>query len=135
MRSLVWTVALTTVVLWSSLAGAQSQLATADAGKFMGTWALELSGPQGSLPLNLVIKDQGGKVAGELKADLLAPADPALKDFTKSGDDLVVKYMGEAQGMSIPVALTLTLDGADKLKVKCDIADGQFTIDGTGTKK
>ncbi len=123
------------VVFWSALASAQSEVASADAAKFMGIWALEVTSPQGSLPLSLTIKDQGGKVAGELKADMLAPADPALKDITKSGEDLVVRYSGEAQGMSIPVAITLTLDGADKLKVKFDIADGQFSMDGTGIKK
>jgi hypothetical protein len=119
----------------AALGSAQSPVAPADVAQFMGTWTLELSSPLGSLPLNLTIRDDGGKVAGELRADLLRPADPALKDITKSGVDLIVKYAGDAQGVSVPVELTLTLDGSDKLRVKCDIMNGQFMMDGTGTKK
>lgn len=136
MRSwLVHSIAVSAIGLGSALAGAQSLVVSADVVEFMGTWALELSSPLGSLPLNLTIRDEAGKVAGELRADLLRPADPALKDITKSGDDLIVKYAGDAQGVSVPVALILTLDGSDKLRVKCDIMDGQFMMDGTGTKK
>jgi hypothetical protein len=121
-------------VYWASFAGAQSQLASADAANFMGSWTLELHGPAGVLPLNLTITDQDGKVAGELKAQLLRPVAAAVKDITKSGDDLVVKYTGDAQGVSIPVALILSPDG-DRLKIRCEIAHGQFSMDGVGIKK
>lgn len=136
MRSwLVHSIVVAAIGLSAALASAQSPVAAADAAGFLGTWALELSSPLGSLPLNLTIRDEGGKVAGDLKSDLLRPVDPALKDITKSGEDLIVKYSGDAQGVSVPVALILTLDGSDKLRVKCDIMDGQFMMDGTGTKK
>jgi len=126
--------ALALILASSVTTSAQSTVAAADAAPFMGGWALEFDGPQGKIALNVVVKDAGGKVAGEVTGEVLAPAKPDVADVTKAGDNLVLKFTGQAMGMDIPVELTLTPDAAG-LKAKMSIADGQFSVDGSGKKK
>ena len=81
----------------------------------------------------MTVKGDGGKVS----ADITAPAGPekqAISDITKEGDNLVLKYTMDIQGMPIPAKITLKPAG-DKMGVSFDFADGQFTLDGTAAKK
>jgi len=65
----------------------------------------------------------------------MAPGAQKVTDITKSGSDLVLKFAGDFQGNAFDAAITMTPDGTDKAKVTFDIMDGQFVMDGTGTKK
>jgi hypothetical protein len=132
MSRLIGTIALA-IALSSGVATAQS-LTAADAGAFIGTWALMLDSPQGAFEQNLVLKDEGGKVVGEL-TNQMQPDVQKVTDITKEKDNLVMKYAGNFQGNPFDAAVTLVPDGTDKVKVTFDVNGGQFTMNGTGTKK
>jgi hypothetical protein len=105
----------------------------ADAKPFLGGWTLGLETPQGALSMDLIVKEQDGKVTGQI-ASQLAPEPQAITDVTKSGTSLVLKYSLDFQGTAIPAKITMTPAG-EKMGVSFDFADGQFTVDGTATKK
>ena len=131
MARFVGTVALA-IALSTGLGAAQ--LTVADAGAFMGTWSLTLDGPQGSFEQTMVLKDEGGKAVAELSSQM-APDVQKVTDVSKKGDNLVLKFAGNFQGNPFDAEITLTPDGTDKVKVAFDINGGQFTMNGTGTKK
>ena len=131
MARLIGTIALA-VVLSSGIAAAQ--LAPADAGAFMGTWTLTLESPQGAFEQSLVLKDEGGKVVGEM-SNQMQPEVQKVTDITKAGANIVLKFAGNFQGNPFDAAITLEPDGSDKCKVTFDINGGQFTMSGTGAKK
>ena len=122
------------VLMLPRLASAQSALAAADAAPFMGGWTLGLDTPQGSVSMDLTIKDEAGKVAGSISAEPMMPGVTQITDITRDGAKLVLKYMLDFQGMSIPTVITLIPDG-DKWKANFDFASGQFQVDGTAVKK
>jgi hypothetical protein len=113
---------------------AQAQLAPADAGAFMGSWTLSLDSPQGAFEQNVVVKDEGGKVVAEMSSQM-APEVQKVTDVTKKGNDLVLKFAGNFQGNPFDAEITLVPTAADKVTVTFDINGGQFTMNGTGTKK
>ncbi len=112
---------------------AAAQVKPEDAAKFIGAWAIGMDSPQGAMTMNLTVKNDAGKVAGSMTSDM-SPDPQAITDVARAGEALVLKYSMDFQGQAIPVKMTLTPDG-DKLKVEFDIADGQFSMPGTGTKK
>jgi hypothetical protein len=111
-----------------------AQLAPADAGAFIGSWALMLDTPQGSFEQEMVVKDEGGKVIAEI-SNQMQPDVQKVTDVSKKGSDLVLKFAGNFQGNPFDAEMTLVPDGTDKIKVTFDINGGQFTMSGTGTKK
>ena len=131
MARLLGTIALA-IALSTSLGAAQ--LAPADAGAFMGSWALMLDTPQGAFEQTLVLKDEGGKVIGEI-SNQMAPEVQKVTDVSKKDGDLVLKFAGNFQGNPFDAMITMTPDGTDKVKVSFDVNGGQFTMSGTGTKK
>ena len=131
MARLLGTVALA-IALSAGLAA--QQLAPADAGAFMGSWSLMLDTPQGSFEQSMVLKDEGGKVVAEMSSQM-QPDVQKVTDISKKGEDLILKFQGNFQGMPFDATITLTPDGTDKCKVAFDINGGQFTMNGTGTKK
>ena len=122
------------VLVLPRVASAQASLAAADAAGFMGGWTLGLDTPQGSVSMDLTIKDEAGKVAGSISAGPMMPGLTQITDITKDGSKLVLRYMLDFQGMSIPTVITLIPDG-DKWKANFDFAAGQFQVDGTAVKK
>ena len=112
----------------ASAAGATAEQAKA----FLGDWTLSAESPQGPLSMALSIKDTAGKVAGQISSDMMPMT--AITDITKAGENLVLRYSLDFNGTAVPVAITLT-GGGDNVKVAFDFADGQFTMNGTGTKK
>jgi hypothetical protein len=122
------------LVLLPLAALAEAQLAPADAGAFMGSWTLSLESPQGAFEQSLVLKDEGGKVVGEMSSQM-APEVQKVTDVKKEGDNIVLKFAGNFQGNPFDAAITLVPDGANKCKVTFDINGGQFTMNGTGAKK
>ena len=131
MARLLGTIALA-IALSTSLGAAQ--LAPADAGAFMGSWALMLDTPQGAFEQTLVLKDEGGKVVGEI-SNQMAPEVQKVTDVSKKDGDLVLKFAGNFQGNPFDAMITMTPDGTDKCKVTFDVNSGMFTMSGTGTKK
>ena len=111
-----------------------SQLVTADAGMFMGAWTLALDTPQGNFEQSLVLKDEAGKVIGEMSSEM-TPDVQKVTDVSKKGDDLILKFAGNFQGNPFDATITMTPDGTDKVKVAFDVNNGMFTMNGTGTKK
>jgi hypothetical protein len=109
-------------------------LAAADAAPFIGGWTLGLDTPQGALSMDLNIKDEGGKVSATISAEPMLPGVAKIDDVSKSGANLVLKYVFDVQGMSIPTIITLTPVG-DKWKADFDFASGQFQTQGTAVKK
>ena len=132
MARLIGTVALA-FALATSIVTAQS-LTPADAGAFMGSWTLALDTPQGNFEQSLVLKDEGGKVVGEMSSQM-APETQKVTDVSKKGDDLILKFQGNFQGNAFDATITMTPDGTDKAKVTFDVNSGMFTMSGTGTKK
>jgi len=122
------------MVLLPFAAKAEAQLAPADAGTFMGSWTISLDSPQGAFEQSLVLKDDGGKVVGEMSSQM-APDVQKVTDISKKGDDLILKFQGNFQGNPFDAVITMTPDGADKCKVSFDVNAGMFTMNGTGTKK
>ena len=131
MARLLGTIALA-IALSTGLGAAQ--LAPADAGAFMGSWALMLDSPQGAFEQTLVLKDEGGKVVAEISSQM-APEVQKVTDVTKKGDDLVLKFAGNFQGNPFDAAITMTPGRHRQGKVTFDMNGGQFTMSGTGAKK
>jgi hypothetical protein len=111
-----------------------AQLASTDAGSFMGSWTLTLDSPQGPFEQNVVLKDEGGKAVAELSSQI-QPETQKVTDVTKDKDSLVMKFAGNFQGNPFDAVITMTPDGTDKVKVVFDINGGQFSMNGTGVKK
>ena len=122
------------VMLLAGRGFAQSPLAAADAAAFLGAWELGLDTPQGAMTMELMIKDNGGKVVGSISAPPVMPNSQEITDISKDGTKLLLKYVLEVQGMQIPAVISLIPDG-DKWKANFDFAGGQFVVDGTATKK
>jgi hypothetical protein len=132
MARLIGTIALA-IALASAVTTAQA-LTAAGAGAFMGSWSLMLDSPQGAFEQSLVLKEEGGKVVGEI-SNQMQPEVQKVTDITKDKDNLVLKFAGNFQGNPFDAAITMTPDGTDKVKVTFDVNGGQFTMNGTGTKK
>jgi hypothetical protein len=122
----------TALLITPMVARAQSPATAGDAAAFIGTWALSLESPMGPLDIDLILTTEGEGVVGELGGGPLPMS--KVTDISKVMDNLVLNFELDAQGMLVPATVTLTPDG-DGLTVNFSIADGQFMMDGTGTKK
>jgi hypothetical protein len=116
-----------------AVASVRSSIAPTGMVRFIGAWTLGVDTPQGALSMTLTLKDQGGKLVGEIAADM-APEPQAVTDITNDGDSLVLKYALNVQGQSIPAQITI-LPAGEKWKASFDFANGQFVMDGTAAKK
>ena len=117
----------------SPLVVSAQALAPADAGDFIGVWTLSLESPQGPFEQNLTLKDEGGKMIGEM-TNQMQPEVQKITDVSKEKGDLVMKFAGNFQGNPFDAVITMTPDGADKVKVNFDINGGQFAMQGTGAR-
>lgn len=122
------------VLAVSSQVGSAQTLTVADLGIFAGEWTLTLDSPQGAFEQSVVFKDEGGKAVAEMTS-AIQPETQKVTDISKTGSDVVLKFAGNFQGNPFDAAITLTPDGTDKCKVTFDVNGGQFTMNGTGTKK
>ena len=117
----------------SPVAANAQALAPADAPEFMGEWTLTLESPQGAFEQTLILKDEAGKVIGEM-TNQMQPEVQKVTDVSKAKTDLVLKFAGNFQGNPFDAVITITPDGAYKAKVLFDINGGQFSMSGTGTR-
>jgi hypothetical protein len=113
-------------------APATAQVSPADVAAFMGVWTITIDTPQGSMSMDLTVKDVSGKVAGVISSDLFPEQE--ITDVTKTDQSLVLTYAADIQGNQFPIKLILTPDG-DKMKMTFDAADGQLVMDGSAVKK
>jgi len=120
------------LLLLPAVARAQA-LTPADAGDFMGEWTLLLDGPQGPFEQSLTLKDEGGKVIGEM-TNQMQPEVQKVTDVSIAKGELVLKFAGNFQGNPFDAVITITPDGAEKAKVLFDINGGQFSMSGTGAR-
>jgi hypothetical protein len=136
MTSRVRAVATLAAFLAATVVGAgvaRGQATAAEAGNFVGEWAINLDSPQGPFALTLKLADKEGKVEGELSSEIAPPQ--TVTDISKSDADLILKYIGNFQGQSFDAKITLTPDGDRNVKVLFDVMSGQFLMNGTGVKK
>jgi hypothetical protein len=134
LRTSLTTAAAVAMMLLPRAGSAQSSIAVADAAAFMGAWELGLDTPQGPMTMNLTLKDLDGKVGASISAPPMLPDEQKIDDVSRDGAGLLLKYILEAQGMQIPAKILLSPVG-DKWKASFDFMDGQFTVEGTATKK
>src|SRR5476649_2851814 len=78
-------------------AQAPAALTAADAAPFLGAWTLGLDTPQGSMIMNLTLKNDAGKISGVITADMM-PDPQTITDIKKSGANLVLTYTLDVQG-------------------------------------
>ena len=107
-----------------------SDLDVSAAEGFMGDWNLTLQTDQGDFVMSLELEDASGKVKGTITNDFSGATN--VTDISTADDNLVLKYSADMQGQSVPVQVTLKPDG-NNLDVAFDF-DGQFFIDGTGSR-
>jgi hypothetical protein len=114
-------------------ARAQSALNAAEAQAFLGSWTLDMTSQMGNFSMGLDLTDMSGKVGAVLDFPD-AGMNQAITDISKSGENLVLAFVGEAQGQSFDAVITLEPTGPDAVDVYFDIAAGAFAMTGTGTK-
>jgi hypothetical protein len=114
-------------------ASAQSALNASDAQAFIGSWSLDMTSQMGNFTMGLDLTDMAGKVGATLDFPD-AGMNQEITDISKDAENLVLSFVGEAQGQSFDAVITLTPTGPDAVDVYFDIAAGAFAMTGTGTK-
>jgi hypothetical protein len=104
-----------------------------NAAAFLGDWTLSAEGANGPATFALTLKNDAGKVAGEISSEM-QPKTP-ISDIWKGANDLILRYSFDYQGMAVPVAITLTPGTGDKVDAQFDFADGAYQMLGSATKK
>jgi hypothetical protein len=103
-----------------------------NAAAFIGDWTLSAEGANGPATFALTVKDDGGKVAGEISSEMQAKT--PITDVWKGANNLILKYTFDYQGMAVPVVITLTPGAGDKVDAQFDFADGAYQMAGTAKK-
>lgn len=119
------------VAMMPSQAAAQSELDVADAQEFMGSWLVSLETGGEAFLVELVLEDEGGKVAASVTT--LPLGTQRVTDITRAEDTLTLQFEADAQGQLFPVLVTLTPSGED-IAVSLDIGMGELALDGIGTR-
>jgi hypothetical protein len=114
-------------------ASAQSALNASDAQAFIGSWSLDMTSQMGNFTMGLDLTDMAGKVGATLDFPD-AGMNQEITDISKDAENLVLSFVGEAQGQTFDAVITLTPTGPDAVDVYFDIAAGAFAMTGTGTK-
>lgn len=114
-------------------ASAQSALNASEAQAYLGSWTLAMTSDMGNFNMGLALTDMAGKVGAVLDFPD-AGMNQEITDVTKSGESLVLAFVGEAQGQTFDAVMTLEPTGPNAVDVYFDIAAGAFAMTGTGTK-
>jgi hypothetical protein len=125
----VWPVDSTPALLASQATG--STVSPAQAAPFIGDWTAPITSQMGPMTFTVSVKVLGGKVVGTVSGGMFPPA--AVSDMSLVGQNLFLKYVSEAQGMSIPGLVAMTPQGSNML-FTISILDGQLEMAGTATK-
>jgi hypothetical protein len=111
---------------------ASAQVGTADARAFLGNWVMSITSDMGQMSLQLNIRDNGGQVGAQFGSPDLG-ALQEVPDISKSGEQLLLSVLIDAQGQSIDVSMAITPDG-DGLNVDLTAAGGAFTTSARATR-
>jgi len=84
-----------------------------------GTWIFDVVTDAGASAPMVTFKQEGEKVTGHYSSQTLGEADLA---GTLKGQDLTFTFMGNLQGMSVPVTYNATVSSHDAMKGTLDIA-------------
>ncbi len=106
-------------------------LAPDEAEAFLGVWTLALDGPTGPLNVRIVLAIEEGRVVARVSSDLMS--DGTVREFSRTGSGIALRYPSELWGYSAPVGLTLTRLG-DNLLVNLSIMR-QFELSGVATRE
>ena len=136
-RQQLWTLATVLSVFLlagPAAAGQASMLDSSEATAFMGAWVIAMENPRGggTRDQTVVIRDEGGKAAARIEGGRGGALD--ITDIAKDGDSLVLSFERSGRGQTIPIVLTLTLDG-EMINASQDIGGGRFTVSGSGRKQ
>jgi hypothetical protein len=99
---------------------------------FLGDWTLSLEGPNGAAAMDVSLKNDGGKIAGELSSEI--QASQKFSEIIRQGTGLVMRYNFDYQGNAIDAEVSLTPAGG-KMNAKASFAGGAFVMDGTAARK
>lgn len=95
-----------------------------------GTWELTIESPQGKRTVELMIKDEGGKLSGKMKNQ---QGETALDSLTLSGADIAFKMTRDIQGQQMVFAYKGKVEG-NKMKGEVDFG-GMATGSWEAAKK
>ncbi len=109
---------------------AQSELPTAQASEFLGSWTMTLQSDMGPMTMTIDIRDADGRVAVEVGSDM---GREAVRDVTRSEESLVLRFDMDAQGQAVDVAINLRPDG-EALRAQVSAAGGMFVATATATR-
>jgi hypothetical protein len=102
----------------------------AQSGGVTGTWDATLVSPQGTFNVQLILKQDGEKVSGQVKS---ARGELPLEG-TSNGKEIKLKYTIQFQGSDMLITLTGAIDGPS-IKGSADyggLADGEFNAKRAG---
>ncbi len=116
----------------AAAAPAAGALTPADAATFMGDWTLAMESPMGPSAIALSVKEEAGKVVGEISSDM-QPKTP-ITDVSKIAGNLVMGYTFMYEGNPVPVSVTLAPAADGKVNATLDFGGGAFLMTGTATK-
>jgi hypothetical protein len=114
-------------------ASSQSALNVTDAQPFIGSWTLAMTSQMGNFNMGLELSDMAGKVGAVLDFPD-AGMNQEITEISVDAGNLVLAFIGEAQGQTFDAVITLTPTSPDAVDVYFDIAAGAFAMTGTGTK-
>lgn len=103
-----------------------------NAAAFLGEWTLNLEGPNGPAAMAVVLKNNAGRIAGEVSSET-QPAQ-TVSAFTRRGTALELRYTVDFEGTHIEGVVTLTSTNGT-IAASVNLADGAFVMEGTATKK
>lgn len=109
------------------------QATPAEVQPFLGTWTLDLKGPDQPATFALLVKLDKEKVVGEITGPT-GPTHP-ITDVTKSDKSLVLRYAFDYEGNRVDTAVTLTPADDGKTTAEIDFAGGAYIMSGVATKK
>lgn len=132
-RTAIVTTALAIGVFSSVNAQTPKQATAAEAAPFVGTWTLELQGPNGPATMELVVKVESEKVVGEITN--ASSTNQKITDVTKADKTLVLRYSFDYQGTAVDAAVQLTPAADGKIGAQIDFAGGAYVLTGSATKK
>jgi hypothetical protein len=99
---------------------------------FLGEWTTAFEGPQGPFQLGIVLKAEAEKVTATVGSEMTGEI--KVQEVTSDGSAIRLRYVFDMQGNQMTSVITLTPAG-EKVRASLSVADGQFEVDGTATKK
>jgi hypothetical protein len=109
-----------------------SGVSAADAGPFLGDWAIVSKGDYGEQHFTMSVKAEGEKVSLEISSGTMPVR--TVTELSKHDASLVAPYEITYEGNPVPVLLTLTPTNAG-LDAVFDYANGAYVESGKATKK